>query len=106
MWPEWPKALQGASGTIPSSGRLTITCCSAEGVVAADAVAERAIERGVPPDRIVPGGGFVAPEDVFTPDGPRLNIPAPLTTARLIPNSVILCGALSPSDGPYFGVYG
>jgi glycosyltransferase involved in cell wall biosynthesis len=43
---------------------------SAEAVIAVGAVAERAIQRGVSPDRIVSGGGFVVPEDMFAPEGP------------------------------------
>jgi len=36
-------------------------------VIAAGAVAERAIQRGVSSDRIVWSGGFVVPEDLFKP---------------------------------------
>src|ERR1700740_412079 len=50
--------------------------CSAEAVAAAGAVAERAVQRGVSPDRIVRGGSFEVPEDLFTPEGPKLDIAA------------------------------
>src|SRR6266568_2350852 len=46
----------------------------AEFVVAAGPVAERAAQRGVDSNRIVAGGGFVVPEDLFTPEGPTLDL--------------------------------
>jgi hypothetical protein len=63
---------------------------SAEAVVAVGAVAERAIERGVSPDRVVRGGGFVVPEDLFTPDGPELDIAALRAEARADPEFSVL----------------
>src|SRR5258708_36578260 len=48
---------------------------SAEIVIAAGKVAERAIERGIAPDRIANGGQFVVQEDLFTPDGPNPDLP-------------------------------
>ena len=49
---------------------------SAEAVIATGAVAERAVERGVAADRIAFGGRFVVPEDLFTPEGPVLDLSA------------------------------
>src|SRR5690242_13351412 len=43
---------------------------SAAAVLTAGAVARRAIERGVAPERVVATGGVVLPEALFTPDGP------------------------------------
>ncbi len=48
---------------------------SAQIVIAAGPVAERTIERGVAPERIVPGGAFHVPEQLFAPEGPQLDIP-------------------------------
>src|SRR5437667_5657364 len=53
---------------------------SAEVVIAVGVVAERAVQRGVAPDRITFGGPFVIPEDVFNPVGPALDL-ASLRTA-------------------------
>src|SRR5207244_12095632 len=47
---------------------------SAELVIAAGPVAKRAAQRTVDPSRIVFGGGIVVPDDVFTPDGPTLDL--------------------------------
>ena len=79
---------------------------SAEAVVAVGAVAERAIERGVSPERVVPGGGFVVPEDLFTPDGPELDIAALRAGARADPGFSDLVWGNFAADLPYFGVYG
>jgi glycosyltransferase involved in cell wall biosynthesis len=79
---------------------------SAEAVVAAGAVAERAAERGVSPDRIVRGGGFTVPEDLFTPQGPRLDIAALRAEAKADPQLRDLVWGNVVADRPYFGVYG
>ena len=42
---------------------------SCEAIVGAGVVAERALQRGVASERIGVGGGFVVPEDLFTPNG-------------------------------------
>jgi glycosyltransferase involved in cell wall biosynthesis len=79
---------------------------SAEAVIAAGAVAERAIQRGVSPDRIVRGGGFVVPEDLFTPQGPKLDIATLLAEAKTDSElSDLIWGNLA-GDRPYFGIYG
>jgi glycosyltransferase involved in cell wall biosynthesis len=79
---------------------------SAEAVVAMGAVAERAVQRGVSPDRIVRGGDFVVPEDLFTPEGPTLDIAALRAEATADPQfSDLIWGNLA-ADRPYFGLYG
>ena len=45
---------------------------SAEVVITAGKVAERAIRRGIALDRIAAGGQFAIPEDLFAPNGPKL----------------------------------
>jgi glycosyltransferase involved in cell wall biosynthesis len=79
---------------------------TAEAVVAVGAVAERAIERGASPDRVVWGGRFVVPEDLFTPDGPELDIAALRAEARADPEFSDLVWGNFAADLPYFGVYG
>src|SRR5262249_10157286 len=49
---------------------------SAEAVIAAGAVAERARQRGVVPERIVADGGFNVPDTLFAPTGARLDLAA------------------------------
>jgi glycosyltransferase involved in cell wall biosynthesis len=79
---------------------------SAEAVVAVGTVAKRAIERGVPPERIVRGGGFTVPEDLFTPEGPELDIAALRAEAKADPAFGDLIWGNFAADLPYFGVYG
>jgi len=79
---------------------------SAETVVAAHVVAARAVEHGVDPRRVVPGGGYALPEDLFTPEGPRLDLKALRT--EIAAGSELddaLWGDFAV-DRPYFGVYG
>jgi glycosyltransferase involved in cell wall biosynthesis len=79
---------------------------SAEIVVAAGAVAERAVQRGVDARRIAAGGGYALPEDLFTPAGPRLNL-AQLRAE--IDDAADLRDAWwgeFAADRPYFGLYG
>jgi glycosyltransferase involved in cell wall biosynthesis len=83
---------------------------SAEIVVAAGAVARRAIERGVDPHRIAPGGGYALPQDLFTPQGPLLELDRLRT--ELAENADVddaLWGELAQRRAPglpYFGIYG
>jgi glycosyltransferase involved in cell wall biosynthesis len=79
---------------------------SAAAVVAAGAVAERAVQRGVSPDRIVRGGGFVVPEDLFTPEGPRLDTAALRAEAKADPRFSDLTWGNFAADRPHFGAYG
>jgi glycosyltransferase involved in cell wall biosynthesis len=79
---------------------------SAAVVVAGGSVAQRAIARGVEPDRIALGGGYRLPEDLFVPEGPRIDL------GRLrseVERDTALCGELwgaFPADRPYIGIYG
>jgi glycosyltransferase involved in cell wall biosynthesis len=79
---------------------------SAEMVIAAGAVAERAARRGVDPSRIVFGGGFVVPDDVFSPEGPALDLVALRTEVRSDPDLRDLLWGDFAGDKPYFGVCG
>ena len=79
---------------------------SAAVVVAGGSVAQRAVARGVEPDRIAFGGGYRLPDDLFVPEGPRIDL------GRLrseVERDTALCGELwgaFPADRPYFGIYG
>jgi glycosyltransferase involved in cell wall biosynthesis len=79
---------------------------SAAAVVAGGSVAERAIARGIDPKRIAFGGGYRLPEDLFVPEGPRIDL------GRLrseVERETGLHGELwgtFPADRPYFGIYG
>ncbi|HLK84749.1 MAG TPA: glycosyltransferase [Xanthobacteraceae bacterium] len=79
---------------------------SAAGVIAGKAVAVRAIQRGVDPDRIAFAGGVVVPEDVFTPIGPRLDLAALRREVAADPDLSDLCWGEFSGGRPYFGVYG
>jgi glycosyltransferase involved in cell wall biosynthesis len=79
---------------------------SAEIVVAAHVVAERAMQRGVKPERIAAGGGYALPDDLFTPDGPQLDLPT--LRAEIATDSELraaLWGDLAEGL-PHFGIYG
>src|SRR5207302_7793525 len=79
---------------------------SAEVVVSVGAVAERAIARGVAPERITAGGGFVIPENLFTSEGPELDLPALRSEIAQDPDFAGLLWGEFAADRPYFGVYG
>lgn len=79
---------------------------SAEIIVAVGAVAERAIRRGVAPERIAVGGGFPVPEDLFTPDGPVLNLRGLRTEVREDPVFRDQLWGEFEGAWPYFGIYG
>jgi glycosyltransferase involved in cell wall biosynthesis len=79
---------------------------SAEVVVAASAVAKRAVERGVAAERIAPGGGLAVPQDLFTPDGPQLDIAALRAALQADPQLGDLVWGGFEGGRPYFGVYG
>jgi glycosyltransferase involved in cell wall biosynthesis len=79
---------------------------SADVVVAAGAVAERAVQRGVDRRRIAAAGGYALPEDLFTPKGPRLDLQelrAEIDDAAEIRDA--WWGEFA-ADWPFFGVYG
>jgi glycosyltransferase involved in cell wall biosynthesis len=80
---------------------------SAAVVVAGGSVAERAVARGVAPDRIALGGGYRLPDDLFVPEGPRIDLGR--LRSEVEREGGALCGELwgaFPGDRPYFGVYG
>jgi glycosyltransferase involved in cell wall biosynthesis len=79
---------------------------SAATVIATGVVAERAIRRGIDPERIVPGGHFVIPEDVFTPGGPVLDLAAWRTARKEEPGFADLTWGEFSAPWPCFGVYG
>jgi glycosyltransferase involved in cell wall biosynthesis len=75
-------------------------------VIATGEVAERAVARGVSSDRIVFAGGFSVQDDLFTPDGPLLDLSA--LRADFAQDSDIgdvMWGEFA-GDRPYFGVCG
>jgi glycosyltransferase involved in cell wall biosynthesis len=79
---------------------------SAAAVVAGGSVAKRAVARGVAPGRIALGGGYRLPEDLFVPEGPRIDLGR---LRREVEQETALCSELwgrFSADRPYFGVYG
>jgi hypothetical protein len=94
-------AMWDACGSIPSSRRFyDHVLRSAKAVVAVGTVAERAIQRGVSPDGIIRGGGFVVSDDPFAPEGPKLDIAALQAESTADPSSAISYGAISLRTGP------
>jgi len=79
---------------------------SAEAVVATGAVADRAVQRGVDRSRIVRGGAFVLPDEVFSPFGPVLDLASVLAEVEHDPELGDLAWGGLTSSMPYFGVYG
>jgi glycosyltransferase involved in cell wall biosynthesis len=79
---------------------------SATQVIAIGAVAERAAQRGVDPDRIVAGGGFAVPEHLFTPRGPVLDLASLRAEIAADPDCRDLMWGGFAADRPYFGVCG
>jgi glycosyltransferase involved in cell wall biosynthesis len=78
---------------------------AADFVVAVGKVADRAVQRGVRPERIVAGGSYSIPED-FAPEGPILDLDA--LRDEIAENSDLrdmFWGSFSGRH-PYFGVYG
>jgi glycosyltransferase involved in cell wall biosynthesis len=79
---------------------------SAEIVIAAGTVAERAIQHGVAPDRIAFGGGLALPEDLFSPHGPKLDVETLRSEIEADPDFRDLLWGDFAADRPYFGIYG
>jgi glycosyltransferase involved in cell wall biosynthesis len=80
---------------------------TAELVFAAGVVAERAARRGVNPSRIVSAdGGVVVPDDVFTPEGPTLDLAALRAEVAADPDLAELLWGDFAGDKPYFGICG
>jgi glycosyltransferase involved in cell wall biosynthesis len=79
---------------------------SAALVIAVGMIAQRAIDRGVRPDRIAAEGSFAGPEGLFCPDGPSLDLAA--LRREVEPDREIrdlMWGEFS-GQLPYFGIYG
>jgi len=79
---------------------------SAEAVVAVGQVAERAAARGVAPERIVPGGEFALPSDLFAPGGAALDLAALRSEVAQDPETRDCLWGDFAAEAPYFGVYG
>jgi glycosyltransferase involved in cell wall biosynthesis len=78
---------------------------SAERVVAVGQVAERAVERGIAPERIAAGGGYALPQDTFKPSGATLDLQALRSEVEASDLRDSAWGGLIP-DRPHLGVYG
>jgi glycosyltransferase involved in cell wall biosynthesis len=79
---------------------------SAEVLITRGAAADRAIQRGVARDRIAVGGHFTVPEDLFAPEGPKIDLQG--LRSEVAQNSELrdlLWGEFA-ADRPYFGIYG
>ncbi len=79
---------------------------SAALVIAAGTVAERAMARGVAPDRVAGAGAFMVPEDLFTPHGAALDLAG---LRREMEPDHQLGDALwgdAKAGRPYFGICG
>ena len=80
---------------------------SAEIIVAAGEVAERAAQRGVDLHRIASiGSGVVVPDDVFAPEGPTLDLAGLRAEAADDPDVRDMFWGDFSGDKPYFGICG
>jgi glycosyltransferase involved in cell wall biosynthesis len=79
---------------------------SAEVVVTGPAVAPRASEHSVDPGRIVFGGGYALPKDLFTPQGPRLDLDELRTEIAASPEMRDALWGGFAAERPHFGIYG
>jgi glycosyltransferase involved in cell wall biosynthesis len=79
---------------------------SAELVIASGPVAKRAMQRRIDPARIVFGGGIVVPDDVFTPDGPTLDLKRLRREVAADPELRDLLWGDFTGGKPYFGICG
>jgi glycosyltransferase involved in cell wall biosynthesis len=79
---------------------------TAEVVIAAGVVAERAMQRGVDSDRIAFGGGFVVPENLFTPEGPVLDLAALRREVETVADLRVPLWGEFAAERPYFGICG
>jgi len=77
---------------------------SAQVVIAAGIVAQRAMERGIDACRVVPGGSFAPPQHLFTSEGPRLELDRLRSELRDSGDEHQLWGDFAGSS--YFGVFG
>lgn len=102
----WPAATPGVFGIIRNWRCCMTTCCARPRSSWPRARPPNAPSHDVDPGRIALGGGFVVPENVFTPLGPALDPTA--LTAEVEGDSAVgdaTWGSL-PAGLPYFGVYG
>jgi glycosyltransferase involved in cell wall biosynthesis len=79
---------------------------SAEVVITRGPAAERAIKRGVAQDRIAVGGHFSVPEDLFTPEGPKLDLQGLRSEVAQDSELRDLVWGEFAAHQPYFGIYG
>jgi glycosyltransferase involved in cell wall biosynthesis len=79
---------------------------SAQIVIAAGTVAKRAVQRGVDSGRIAAIGGFVSPQDVFTPVGQVLDLGELQAEIERDSNFRDQLWGSFAIDRPYFGVCG
>jgi YD repeat-containing protein len=79
---------------------------SAELVIAGGKVAQRAVQRGVAPERIAWGGSFVVPDDLFTPQGPVLDLAALRAEVEEDPDLGDVIWGDFAGERPYFGICG
>jgi glycosyltransferase involved in cell wall biosynthesis len=79
---------------------------SAEVVVANGVVAQRAGARGVDADRIALGGGYTVPEDLFAPEGSRIDLDVLCSEVKSNPHLSDQLWGTFAADRRYFGVYG
>jgi glycosyltransferase involved in cell wall biosynthesis len=79
---------------------------SAALVVATGTVADRAVRRGVDPRRIVFGGGYAVPVNLFAPGGAVLNLKALRAELARCPDPAAQTWGEFRGDRPHFGIYG
>jgi glycosyltransferase involved in cell wall biosynthesis len=80
---------------------------SARTVIASGTVAGRAIKHGVDPQRIEPGDRFVLPEELFRPEGPKLDLAGLRDEIeRDDPELRDAFWGGFAGDLPFFGIYG
>ncbi|HVY56370.1 MAG TPA: glycosyltransferase [Xanthobacteraceae bacterium] len=79
---------------------------SADAAILSRRLAERANSRGVRRDHIAADEPFVLPEELFRPDGPKLDLAAVTSEATSDPQTRDLVWGGFAGERPYFGVYG
>ena len=79
---------------------------TAQAVIATGSVAERAKARGIDPARIVAGGGFALPDDLFAPFGSALDYAALRREFGSAGEAESALWGGFALDRPYFAVYG
>jgi glycosyltransferase involved in cell wall biosynthesis len=81
-----------------------LRCAAA--VIASGATADRAVSHGVAPERIAVSGGFLVPEELFTPKGAALDLTKLRMQVAADPASSDQLWGEFAGDRPYFGVCG